>query len=123
MLHSPQLMMKITMLIIMVHSPQGSTVVQQGLEVAGRTWAVTCVSMGNPHALIYSVDGQPIKVRARGRVIVTFHFSIPVGTQLSLGVTGSVASFPGPGTRKGYAGSRGDAGVRDGTPWGGVYTA
>jgi diaminopimelate epimerase len=42
---------------------QGSTVVQQNLEVAGRSWAVTCVSMGNPHALIYSVDGQPIKVR------------------------------------------------------------
>lgn len=41
---------------------QGSTVVQQALEVAGRSWAMTCVSMGNPHAITYSVDGQPIKV-------------------------------------------------------------
>lgn len=37
--------------------------VQQALEVAGRSWAMTCVSMGNPHAITYSVDGQPIKVR------------------------------------------------------------
>lgn len=41
---------------------QGSTVVQQALEVDGRKWAMTCVSMGNPHAITYSVDGQPIKV-------------------------------------------------------------
>jgi diaminopimelate epimerase len=41
---------------------QGSTVVEQALEVDGRKWAMTCVSMGNPHAITYSVDGQPIKV-------------------------------------------------------------
>lgn len=46
---------------------QGSTVVQQTLEVDGRKWALTCVSMGNPHAITYSVDGQPIKVRTDGR--------------------------------------------------------
>lgn len=43
---------------------RGSTVVQQGLTVDGRTYAMTCVSMGNPHAVTYSVDGQPIKVGA-----------------------------------------------------------
>ncbi len=38
-------------------------VVQAPLSVAGRSWAMTCVSMGNPHAVTYSVDGQPIKVQ------------------------------------------------------------
>jgi diaminopimelate epimerase len=42
---------------------QGSTVVQQKLEVEGRSYEMTCVSMGNPHAITYTVDGQPIKVR------------------------------------------------------------
>jgi diaminopimelate epimerase len=41
---------------------QGSTVVKQSLAVEGRSWAMTCVSMGNPHAITYCVDGQPIKV-------------------------------------------------------------
>jgi diaminopimelate epimerase len=41
----------------------GSVVVEAPLAVAGKTWAVTCVSMGNPHAVIYSADGAPIKVR------------------------------------------------------------
>ena len=36
----------------------------QDLEVAGRRWQVTCVSMGNPHALVYSSSDGPIKVRA-----------------------------------------------------------
>lgn len=41
---------------------QGSTVVAQDLTVDGKTYKMTCVSMGNPHAVTYSVDGQPIKV-------------------------------------------------------------
>ncbi|KAG1671963.1 hypothetical protein FOA52_013335 [Chlamydomonas sp. UWO 241] len=41
---------------------QGSTVVAQDLVVAGKTWKVSCVSMGNPHALIYTCDGKPIKI-------------------------------------------------------------
>lgn len=41
-----------------------AAVVAQTLEVAGRSWAVTCVSMGNPHALIYSVDGGPVDLDA-----------------------------------------------------------
>lgn len=40
----------------------GGVVVEAPLEVAGRKWAMTCVSMGNPHAVTYSVDGQAIKV-------------------------------------------------------------
>ena len=31
----------------------GNAVVRAPLQVAGRTWAVTCVSMGNPHAVVY----------------------------------------------------------------------
>lgn len=41
----------------------GSTVVEQTLTVEGKAFKVTCVSMGNPHAVIYSVDGRAIKVR------------------------------------------------------------
>jgi len=33
-------------------------VVQASLEVAGKSWSVTTVSMGNPHALIYAADGE-----------------------------------------------------------------
>lgn len=42
---------------------RGNAVVQQPLEVDGRTWLFTCVSMGNPHAITYGLaDGTPIKV-------------------------------------------------------------
>lgn len=40
----------------------GSTVVEQALAVDGHTYKMTCVSMGNPHAVTYSMDGMPIKV-------------------------------------------------------------
>jgi hypothetical protein len=33
------------------------------LELGGRSWTVTAVSMGNPHAVVYSCDGAPVKVR------------------------------------------------------------
>ena len=50
------------------HPVQDGAVVQADLEVDGRRWQVTCVSMGNPHALIYSSgDGQQIKVHPRVR--------------------------------------------------------
>ena len=42
----------------------GQGVVAQSLEVGGKTYSVTCVSMGNPHALVYSVDGAPITLDA-----------------------------------------------------------
>ena len=45
---------------------QGSTVVEQTLTVDGRGYKMTCVSMGNPHAVTYSVDGKPIKVGGLG---------------------------------------------------------
>jgi diaminopimelate epimerase len=32
------------------------TVIDRTLEVAGRKWAVTCVSMGNPHCVTFDVD-------------------------------------------------------------------
>jgi diaminopimelate epimerase len=36
-------------------------VIKAPLEIAGETYLVTCVSMGNPHAIIYSTaDGSPI---------------------------------------------------------------
>lgn len=38
-------------------------VVAQKLEVAGSEWTVTGVSMGNPHAVVFSRDGKPIKVK------------------------------------------------------------
>ena len=42
---------------------QGSRVVQAQLSAAGREWLVTCVSMGNPHAIVYSTaDGASIRV-------------------------------------------------------------
>lgn len=41
---------------------EGNVVVESPLAVAGKSWAMTCVSMGNPHAVVYSADGKPIKV-------------------------------------------------------------
>ena len=43
---------------------QGSTVVKAKLSAAGKDWLMTCVSMGNPHAITYgTADGGDIKVR------------------------------------------------------------
>ena len=41
---------------------QGSTVVQAPLQIAGQEWSVTCVSMGNPHAVVFGKDGSGLKV-------------------------------------------------------------
>jgi diaminopimelate epimerase len=44
--------------------PDGA-VIAQPLEVAGKTYMMTCVSMGNPHAVTYTTaDGAPIDVGA-----------------------------------------------------------
>ena len=41
---------------------QGEAAVRAPLDVAGRTWLMTCVSMGNPHAITYgTADGASIK--------------------------------------------------------------
>ncbi len=42
---------------------QGESAVQAPLTIDGTEWLMTCVSMGNPHAITYGTsDGQPIKV-------------------------------------------------------------
>jgi len=41
---------------------EGGRVVARELEVDGRRWTVSAVSMGNPHALVYSVDGKPVRL-------------------------------------------------------------
>ena len=47
-----------------VVSMQGSSVVQAKLSAAGKDWLMTCVSMGNPHAITYgTADGSDIKAR------------------------------------------------------------
>jgi diaminopimelate epimerase len=43
---------------------EGDRVIKADLEVAGRTWGVSAVSFGNPHAVIYTVDGGPVIVRS-----------------------------------------------------------
>ena len=44
---------------------QGDAVVQQPLAVDDRDWLMTCVSMGNPHAVTYGLrDGSPLRVEA-----------------------------------------------------------
>jgi diaminopimelate epimerase len=44
----------------------GSTVVKAPLNVDGRDWLMTCVSMGNPHAITYATSEGDIKVRLMG---------------------------------------------------------
>lgn len=41
---------------------QGDTVVRAPLEVLGREWLMTCVSMGNPHAITFGARGGDLKV-------------------------------------------------------------
>lgn len=41
-------------------------VIQQPLEVAGQTWDVTCVSMGNPHCITFVEDVAALPLEALG---------------------------------------------------------
>lgn len=41
---------------------QGNVVVQAPLQVAGKEWLVTCVSMGNPHAVVFGTQDSGVKV-------------------------------------------------------------
>ena len=41
---------------------QGSTAVQAPLQLAGQEWLVTCVSMGNPHAVVFGTKQGNLKV-------------------------------------------------------------
>ncbi|MEC4983686.1 MAG: diaminopimelate epimerase [Oscillatoria sp. PMC 1068.18] len=44
--------------------PPDDKVINQSLEVAGDTWTVTCVSMGNPHCITFvdNVDEIPLEI-------------------------------------------------------------
>ncbi len=41
-------------------------VVNQSIEVDGRTWSVTCVSMGNPHCMTFVEDANAIELESIG---------------------------------------------------------
>lgn len=41
---------------------QGSTVVQAPLQLAGQEWQVTCVSMGNPHAVVFGTKDSNLQL-------------------------------------------------------------
>lgn len=41
-------------------------VVQEPIEVCGREWKITCVSMGNPHAVVFVEDTEALKMEACG---------------------------------------------------------
>ena len=43
-----------------------SPVVSQPLEAAGQTWSVTCVSMGNPHCVVFVDDTDRFPVEEKG---------------------------------------------------------
>ncbi len=45
---------------------EGSRVVDEPLQVAGKTFRMTCVSMGNPHAVIYVDDVQGMDLEKTG---------------------------------------------------------
>lgn len=38
---------------------QGDAVVKQELEIDGQQWLMTCVGMGNPHAITYGTTANP----------------------------------------------------------------
>jgi len=46
---------------LQANTPDGK-VVKAEIQVAGSTWTATLVSMGNPHNMIFSKDGQDFKV-------------------------------------------------------------
>jgi len=41
-------------------------VIEIPLEVAGRTWRVTCVSMGNPHCVTFDADPDTLEIETLG---------------------------------------------------------
>lgn len=47
-------------------APADEKVVEQPLEVAGQTWSVTCVSMGNPHCITFVDDVSAIDLEIIG---------------------------------------------------------
>jgi hypothetical protein len=68
-------------------------VVAADLEVAGTTWRVTCVSMGNPHAVTYGTrGGAGIKVRPLHMCLRAF-IAAPKAVQQVSCQTGSIVLF------------------------------
>ncbi|MHC5832845.1 MAG: diaminopimelate epimerase, partial [Nostoc sp.] len=47
-------------------APAQEKVISQPLEVAGQTWSVTCVSMGNPHCITFVEDVAAIELESIG---------------------------------------------------------
>jgi diaminopimelate epimerase len=47
-------------------APAQEKVVSQPLEVAGQTWEVTCVNMGNPHCITFVEDVSTIELESIG---------------------------------------------------------
>ena len=47
-------------------TPKDEKVVNQALEVAGKSWDVTCVSMGNPHCITFVEDVGAIELKNIG---------------------------------------------------------
>jgi len=47
-------------------APAQEKVISQPLEVAGQTWEVTCVSMGNPHCITFVQDVAAIELETIG---------------------------------------------------------
>ena len=41
-------------------------IVERPLEVAGRTWSVTCLSMGNPHCVVFTDDVESLDLERIG---------------------------------------------------------
>ena len=47
-------------------SPDNHRVIDQPLEVAGQSWSVTCVSMGNPHCITFVEDVATVPLEVIG---------------------------------------------------------
>lgn len=47
-------------------SPAGEKVIDLSLEVAGKSWVVTCVSMGNPHCITFVEDVAAVPLETIG---------------------------------------------------------
>ena len=45
---------------------EGTTFIDRSMEVCGRSWRVTCVSMGNPHAVVYMKDIEQLEISTVG---------------------------------------------------------
>ena len=62
----------------MIESLQGSTVVEAPLNVAGKDWLMTCVSMGNPHAVTYGTAESGIKACLNPASKSVYEMTIPL---------------------------------------------